>query len=172
MNGIPSNKKIAGGGTILVPTSATTDQVTDIDSNATPESSVAAPAPPSTSHVVRRGESLSAIARRYGVSTQQLLAWNRVRNGRVLTGQRLTIRRSGEEHVVTKQPQRTVKVAASAASKTNQTVTYKIQRGDTIYSIARRFDVNIDALKRWNKISARRGLLSGSRVEIPIHLKR
>ena len=72
---------------------------------------------------------------------------------------------------MTKQPQRTVKVAASAASKTNQTVTYKIQRGDTLYSIARRFDVNIDALKRWNKISARRGLLSGSRVEIPIHLK-
>ena len=174
VNGIPSNKKIAGGGTILVPTSTSTEQIAHIDSEATPESSVAAPAPPRTSHFVRRGETLSSIARRYGVSTQQLQSWNRVRKGRVVAGQRLTIHRSGEEHAVSEQPAEpnsVVKVAASATSQTNQIVTYKVQRGDTLYSIARRFDVDVDALKSRNRILSQRGLMLGTRVEIPVRLK-
>ena len=168
VNGIPSSKKVAGGGTILVPTSA--ELPGHIDSNATPESSVAAPAPPRTSHVVRRGETLSSIAHRYGVSTHQLLAWNHVRKGRVVSGQRLMIRRDGGEQSVGNEPERTVKVAV-APRKSDRAINYKVQRGDTLYSIARRFDVNVDELKRWNKISPRRGLQSGSRVEIPAHLR-
>lgn len=43
-------------------------------------------------HIVRRGETLSGIARRYGVSVQALAAANGIRNiNRILIGQRLVI---------------------------------------------------------------------------------
>ncbi|HSJ26242.1 MAG TPA: LysM peptidoglycan-binding domain-containing protein [Longimicrobiales bacterium] len=42
-------------------------------------------------HQVRRGENLSVIARRYGVSVRQIQAWNGLRNSRILAGQRLKV---------------------------------------------------------------------------------
>jgi LysM repeat protein len=47
-------------------------------------------------HRVRSGETLSSIARRYGVTISQLTAWNGISAQRILRiGQRLAIRPSG-----------------------------------------------------------------------------
>jgi len=45
-------------------------------------------------HVVRRGETLGAIARRYGLTESQLKAMNGLRGSRILAGQTLQIRKS------------------------------------------------------------------------------
>lgn len=46
-------------------------------------------------HVVKRGETLGAIARRYGLSETQLRTMNGMRGSRLLAGQTLAVRRSG-----------------------------------------------------------------------------
>ena len=171
VNGIPSNKRIAGGGTILVPVILNLDQAVHIDYDATPEAALASPyvPGPTTSHTVRRGETLSKIARRYGVSPSTLQAWNGLKNGRVVVGQRLTVRRLGDVKVALT-TRKSQPVSASNRVATGN-ITYRVQRGDTLYSIAERFDVDVAALKRLNNISHKRGLLSGTRVEIPVPLK-
>jgi LysM repeat protein len=51
-----------------------------------------APAPPTrVTYTVRSGDSLSTIARRYGVSVSDLRRWNNLRGSLIRTGQRLTI---------------------------------------------------------------------------------
>ena len=65
---------------------------------------------------------------------------------------------------------RTQKVSTSKSADA-RIISYRVQRGDTLYSIARRFDVDMVALKRWNNISGKRGLQSGTRVTIPSNLK-
>jgi membrane-bound lytic murein transglycosylase D len=52
-------------------------------------SDAAAPAP--KVHVVRRGETLAAIAARYGFGVSELKRWNHLRSGRVRAGQRLRL---------------------------------------------------------------------------------
>ena len=42
-------------------------------------------------HRVRRGDSLFAIARRYGVSSKQIKEWNRLRRNRIYVGETLTV---------------------------------------------------------------------------------
>ncbi len=42
-------------------------------------------------HTVRSGETLTAVARRYGVSVSEVKSWNRLRSNKLLRGQRLTI---------------------------------------------------------------------------------
>jgi membrane-bound lytic murein transglycosylase D len=157
---------------VLVPVAMSSQQQPPyIDDAATPEASVASPyvAPPSISHTVKRGETLSQIARHYRVSTKALQAWNGLRKGRVVVGQRLSIhkgaaiRSAGVESRGNK--------IRSTKSTDPSTITYRVRRGDTLYSIARRFDVDMVALKRWNNISDKRGLVSGTRVAIPAHLK-
>ena len=171
VNGIPAAKKIAGGGMVLVPVAMSSQQPAHIDDGATPEAAVASPyvAPPSISHTVKRGETLSQIARRYRVSTKALQTWNGLRNGKVVVGQQLSIRKGAAIRSAKVEP-RENKVRATK-SNDSRTITYRVRRGDTLYSIARRFDVDMVALKRWNNISDKRGLVSGTRVAIPAHLK-
>lgn len=46
-----------------------------------------------TTHVVRRGETLEAIAEKYSVSISELKKWNDLKNARIMAGQRLKIMR-------------------------------------------------------------------------------
>jgi membrane-bound lytic murein transglycosylase D len=48
---------------------------------------------PTTSHKVRRGETLSSIARRYGTSVSRIKSWNGLRSDRIQIGQVLTVSR-------------------------------------------------------------------------------
>ena len=43
---------------------------------------------------------------------------------------------------------------------------YTVRRGDTLYSIAQRFAVDLDDLLRWNKLSAKKRLQPGDKVTI------
>ncbi len=47
-----------------------------------------------TSYTVRRGDSLSAIAKRHGCTVAELKKWNRLQSTRIVTGQKLKVRKS------------------------------------------------------------------------------
>jgi membrane-bound lytic murein transglycosylase D len=49
-------------------------------------------APPATYHTVRKGDTLGAIARKYGRTVKQLMQWNKLKNANALRiGQRLLV---------------------------------------------------------------------------------
>jgi membrane-bound lytic murein transglycosylase D len=49
-------------------------------------------APPATYHVVKKGDTLGAIARKYGRTVKQLMNWNGIKNANSLRiGQRLRV---------------------------------------------------------------------------------
>jgi LysM repeat protein len=103
---------------------------------------------------VRRGESVASIARKYRVSTTELRTANDLgTRARVKVGQVLMI----PQHQPVGLPasasaaSRGATLSASAA-RTVAPVTYRVQRGDTLFSIARRFDTTVDALKSLNRL--------------------
>ena len=87
-------------------------------------------------HRVRPGESLSVIARRYRVSVGDLQRWNNISDPRKL--------RAGRTITVFHSP------AQPAAAQGGGTVKYVVQRGDSLWSIARKYDVRVKDLKSWN----------------------
>lgn len=95
-------------------------------------------------HTVKKGEGLQLIAKRYGVSVKQIVASNSLKNNRVKAGQLLTIK--------TTEPGKTTKIASNSSNRTVKDKTYIVKRGDTLNSIAQKFDIAIIDLKRWNKI--------------------
>lgn len=92
---------------------------------------------------------MQTIANRYGVSVKQIMASNSLKNSRVNAGQVLTIKNVVTNTVVannsTKKP---IKLASDDKEKKK---TYTVKRGDTLHSIAQKFDVAITDIKRWNK---------------------
>jgi membrane-bound lytic murein transglycosylase D len=113
-------------------------------------------------HNVKKGETLSVIARHYGVAVNDLTQANRISVKTSLKiGQELLIPMSGGARppaVASKTPAVTSKTAAVAKTTSAAPVptTYKVKRGDTLTSIAARFNVTVNDLKKWNKLTSTR----------------
>ena len=84
-------------------------------------------------YTIQPGDTLGAIASKFGVNAAELRAWNGIRGSQIRAGATLQ----------TKGP----------SAEGGQ---YKIQRGDTLAVIARRFNVSVSDLKRWNGLTSSR----------------
>jgi membrane-bound lytic murein transglycosylase D len=97
-------------------------------------------------HYVRRGESVSTIARRYRTSVSAIARLNRLRrNYLIRAGQRLKIPSS-----------RSARRASSARElrliKEGKKLVYVVKRGDSIQVIARAFNTTIKQIKELNRL--------------------
>lgn len=103
-------------------------------------------------HIVRRGESLASIARRYNVAMSDLKAWNNLRSTRLVRGQRIKIYSE------------TVDKNFASTKKTNPDY-YVVRQGETLSDISRKFRIPISDLKEWNNLKGDR-VNAGQRLVI------
>lgn len=89
----------------------------------------------SRSYTVRSGDTLSGIASRLGVSTKDLQQWNKLRGSTLKVGQSLTVGAGN---------------SAQQLAKNSDSITYRVRKGDSLSSIAKRHGVNIKDVMRWN----------------------
>jgi len=97
------------------------------------------------SHTIARGDTLSGIARRYGVSVSALKSTNNLKNNNIRAGKRLLVPFGGKAQASATQQ--------SSKAQTNEKVIHKVKRGDTLWGIAKRYDVAVNQLLAWNKLS-------------------
>jgi membrane-bound lytic murein transglycosylase D len=105
-------------------------------------------------HVVRKGDTLNAIARKYGSNIQELRQANNLKAKSVLrVGQSIIIPMSGINP-----PQIASRAQAKPAVTTTRKtpLSYIVRKGDTLSKIAARFKVSIESLKVWNHLSSTR----------------
>lgn len=147
----------------------------------------AAPAGPRPSeHTVQRGEYLSMIAARYGVSTADLAAANSLANPRLIhAGVVLRIPQPGETFAPPPTPEPTPDAAPAAEATPAPEreaapapamvpidglpapTTYVVQPGDTLSRIAFRYQVTTDSLVQLNQISNPSLIHSGLVLNLP-----
>jgi len=141
INGISGRKRPHPGQTLLVPAD---EHVGISDMQALPEQPKQREAAPQREQrttrtmLVRKGDTLYAIAQRSGSSIEDLRRINGLRGDRIAPGQRLKL--AGPESTA----------PPAAARKGPRITRYTVKRGDTLYSIARQFKVDPQDLMRWN----------------------
>ena len=118
-------------------------------------------------HRVRRGETISQIAQRYGVCGRELMRINNIRSARSLQiNQELqlpgtAVARGGGESAPADQPQ-----ATQTASATTRQRNYTVRRGDTLYDIARAHNVSVANLQQWNNLGGRTRIRIGQTLNV------
>jgi LysM repeat protein len=102
-------------------------------------------------YVIKKGDTLSTIAQRFGVSLADLQQLNKITNPDQITiGQKLQI------------PASRSPTAVPVKGKT-----YVVQQGDTLFKIALRFGVTVAALQSANNISDPNKVYPGQVLKIP-----
>ena len=101
-------------------------------------------------HRIRRGETLSTIARKYGVSVRQLKRWNGLRTSRIYKGKKLRVYlgKPGMDYVYSNVPDK--------PKRKKKVIRYRIKKGDSLSEIAERYRVTTAQLRKWNRLRSNR----------------
>lgn len=94
-------------------------------------------------HIVRSGESLGLIARKYRCSVASLKKWNRLRSNMIRPGQKLVVFGSAAPSY-----------SSSSSRSTSSNATHTVKRGENLGSIANRYGLSVSQLKSMNGLSS------------------
>ena len=110
-------------------------------------------------HKVRKGENLQQVAGRYHTTIANLKRWNRLSSTVIRPGQRLVAYygEKGDGPNLEVNPGTPVTVASGR-------IEYRVQQGDTINSISRKFSAPVNDLLRWNNLSTDSVIHPGDRL--------
>lgn len=123
---------------------------------------------PDIAYVIQKGDSLSAIARRFKTSVAQLTSLNQISNShRISIGQRLLLPQDTEATTGQTSAQIAASAPASSAPSRSNDTSYSVRRGDTLSSIARRFDVSELSLLQANNIDHPDRIYPGQELQLP-----
>ncbi len=117
-----------------------------------------------TVHTVKKGETLYSIARQYGVSYQAVLELNKIADpSKIYVGQRITIPTKGASATQGQNGKNNDPPVAGPANGQ----TYRVKRGDTLFSISRTFSVSVDTIRKANNLNEATILKEGMVLTIP-----
>lgn len=127
-------------------------------------------------HRVRSGDTLGAIARRYGTSVSALCNLNGIKSTTTLRiGQSLRVGTVSKEQTVatttTKEKKETTKATTTASTTTKtveaptaSTVFHEIKSGDTLDAVSKRYGVSIEKLCELNNVTVKTKLQIGKKL--------
>lgn len=104
---------------------------------------------------IRRGDTMSEIAERFGVSSSQLRRWNNLRNNKLVAGKTLKIFTGNSSAAL---GDNTVKTSSTYNS-------YKIKPGDSIGEIAELYKVSASSIRKWNNLRSNK-IIAGQTLKI------
>lgn len=106
-------------------------------------------------HPVVSGETLYSLEQRYGISHEEMLKYNPALQNGLKTGMKLKIPEKKE-------------IQSTEATTAPQAFTkYQVEKGETLFSLASRFGVDVDELKKANPSLLSRSLEAGEIILIP-----
>lgn len=103
-------------------------------------------------YIVKRGDSLSKMAKKFGVPVKAIKKLNRLKSNTIYPNMKLKIPQTGSSNTL-------------ALNKISPTV-YKVKRGDNLWEIAKMFGVTIQDIVEWNNISNPSKLTKGKKLKI------
>lgn len=157
-NGLSDASLIRVGQILLLPEDAT---LAESPASSQPET----PQLPSGAYRVEPGDTLSRLARRFGTTVALLRSSNGLENDIIRVGQLLQVP-SGTSPKETL-PARRQPVATAPSIEVTASGNYRVQPGDTLSAIGKRFGVNYRDIMAANGITDARQLRAGAELRIP-----
>lgn len=99
-------------------------------------------------HTVAKGDTLYSLAKKYGVTVDEIRSANSMSGNDLYAGQKLTIPVKTQPRQITYE-------------------SYTVKAGDTLYSIARRYEISVEELREINGLSSSSVLKTAQKLKVP-----
>ncbi len=111
-------------------------------------------------YTVEKGDNLASIARKYGVSEDQIREWNKndIKGDLIIAGSRLKIYQSNKPEANNN--------PTKLSNKNNKPIYHTVKSGDTLERIAGKYNVSIDDIKNLNREVKETRLQIGQKIRI------
>lgn len=107
-------------------------------------------------HHVSAGETLYSISRMYNLSVDEIKKFNNLEGNTISVGQNLILNHSESENF---------KMDKSHSETIETHITHVVQSGETLYSIARKYNCKVNDLRKWNS-SLSNNIHQGDKIRI------
>lgn len=119
------------------------------------------------SHTITKGESLSQVCNHYDVNKTTLLKVNNLRDQKLAPGQRLRIPYQNiRYHLLPEGSDQTI-----AAATQDNLILHRIQKGESISQISRKYKIPAELIISWNDLSSNPKLRTGQQLSLYINQK-
>lgn len=107
-------------------------------------------------HVIRTGDSLWKLAKKYNVSTRSIAKWNGLApKDPIFPGQKLVVWLPNDK-----------------PSGIVRNITYIVKNGDSLARIGQKFNIKINDIVKWNQLDKQRYLQPGQRLRLSVDVTR
>jgi membrane-bound lytic murein transglycosylase D len=109
-------------------------------------------------HKVKRGDNLGEIANKYDVAVADVKKWNHLKGNNIPLGKSLKIIKNERVVTTVRKEIKGDKNAVETDVASNDDATekpsdfYEVQKGDNLFTIAKKFNVSFEDLKKWNNL--------------------
>jgi len=118
-------------------------------------------------HTVKKDDTLDGICSLYNISKTTLLKANNLRTAQLPKGMRLQIPSTATKYALPKEGQQPEERLAKAGGKgKRQVVMHTLKSGETLETIARQFQVPVQQVMQWNKISNLNKIKQGQQLAL------
>lgn len=125
------------------------------------ESLSAETTPALASHKVKKGETLFSISKLYNISVDDLKKLNNLTSSKINFGDEIKFNNIVKPEIAKVEPEKpaTAKPETTKSDKTNKdeqfaTSTHKVESGESLFSISKKYNISIDELKRLNQLTS------------------
>ncbi len=127
-------------------------------------------------HTVRRSETLSSIARKFGISVATLREINHLKRKTIRVGSTLLVPTGNHAETVDDASGAANQAIASASltiveplAAAPKPLRYRVKRGDTLWNISRRFNTTIENIRKWNGLGQSSAIRKGQRLILHVN---
>ncbi len=104
-------------------------------------------------HIVAKGDTLTAICRRYNLNKTTLLKANKLNSAKLIAGQRLRVPYQSTKYVLLKDGE-TPESRFAAAEKGGQLFLHVVKSGETLSKISKLYNVSPEIIVQWNNLES------------------
>lgn len=97
-------------------------------------------------HIVKSGENLGSIAKKYRISVNQIKTWNNLKGTTIYPGQKLIVYSSGAAKVQNN--------SSKPASRPTEQSIHVVKSGENLSIIAKKYKCSVSDLKEWNNLKS------------------
>lgn len=125
-------------------------------------------------HTVKKGETLASIARKFGTTTSTLRDINHLKTSKVRVGVKLLVPTGNRAEIAEDAPASQGSISSAALVLEEPLASpkpfrYRVKRGDTLWSIAKRFNTSVGQIRKWNGLGSKSTIRAGQRLTLYVN---